>query len=49
MRSNSEQERDYNATDGCLYAARKRQRGNSGSAEIKRDGNEVGDRNHLIA
>jgi hypothetical protein len=49
MRSNSEQERDNNATNGCLYAARKRQRGDGGSTEIKRDGNEVGDRNHLIA
>jgi hypothetical protein len=49
MRPKSEQERDYNATDGCLYAARKWQRGNGGSGEIKRDGNEVGDRNHLIA
>jgi hypothetical protein len=49
MCSNSEQERDYNAGDGCPYAARKRQRGDGRGAEIKRDGNEVGDRNHLIA
>jgi hypothetical protein len=49
MRPNSEQEGDYNASDRSLYATRKRQRGNCRSAEIKRDGNEVGDRNHLIA
>jgi hypothetical protein len=49
MGSNSEQEQDHNATDRRLYAARKRQRGDGGSAEVKSDGNEVGDRNHLIA
>jgi hypothetical protein len=49
VRSDSEQERYYDTADGRLYAARKWQRGDGGSAEVKRDGNEVGDRNHLIA
>ena len=47
--SNSQQERDDDTTHGCLHATRKGQRRDGSRGEVKRDGKEVGDRNHLIA
>jgi hypothetical protein len=49
MSSNAQQERDHYGDDGRLHATRERQRRYCGGAEVKADGNEVGDRNHLIA
>jgi len=46
VRANSEQERDHDAVNGRLYATRKRQRRYSGGTDVKRDGKEVGDRDH---
>ena len=46
VRANAEQERDHDAANGRLYATRKRQRRHSGGADVKRNGNEVGDRDH---
>jgi len=47
--SNSEQEHDDHAPNRRLHATRKGQRRDSSRGEVKRDGNEVGDRYHLIA
>jgi hypothetical protein len=47
--SNSEQEHDDDAPYGRLHTTRKGQRRDGGRGEVKRDGNEVGDRYHLIA
>jgi len=46
MCSDAEQESDYDARYRRLYATRKRQGRDGGRSEIKRDGNEVGDRYH---
>jgi hypothetical protein len=46
---NSEKKGDNDATDGRLDATRERKRSDSGGREVKRDGKELGDRNHLIA
>jgi hypothetical protein len=47
--TNPEQQSDDDATYGRLHATREGQRRDSGSAEVKRDCDEVGDRYHLIA
>jgi hypothetical protein len=47
--SNPEQQSDDDTTYRRLHATRKWQRRDSGSAEVKRDGDEMGDRYHLIA
>ena len=49
MSSNPEQQGDHDPGNGRSYAARERQRRDGGCAEVERDGNEVGDRNHVIA
>jgi hypothetical protein len=49
MSSNAQQEEDNDRDNGRLYAARKGQRRYCGGAEVKADGNGVGDRNHVIA
>jgi hypothetical protein len=46
VRPNAEQEGDYDAANRRLYAPGKRQRRDGGGADVKRDGNEVGDRDH---
>jgi hypothetical protein len=45
----AEQEQEHYGDDRRLHATRKGQRRYCGGAEVKADGNEVGDRNHLIA
>jgi hypothetical protein len=49
VRTNTEQQRHDHGTDWCLHATRKRHRRYGCSGEVKRDGNEVGDRYHVIA
>jgi hypothetical protein len=49
MSSNAQQEQDDHCDNRRLHAARKGQRRYCCGAEVKADGNEVGDRNHLIA
>jgi hypothetical protein len=44
--ADAEQKRDDDAVNRRLYAARKGQRRHGRGGEIKRDSNEVGDRNH---
>jgi hypothetical protein len=46
MSSDTEQQGGDNPDDWCPYATRKRQRRDRCGAEVERDGNEVGDRNH---
>ena len=46
MSSDTEQQCGHNRYHRCLYATRKRQRRDRCGAEVERDGNEVGDRNH---
>jgi hypothetical protein len=47
VRPNAEQKDYHDTADRRLYASGKRQRRDSGGADVKRDGNEVGDRDHV--
>jgi hypothetical protein len=49
MSSNAQQQEDDDRDNWRLYATRKGQRRYCCGAEVKADGNELGDRNHLIA
>jgi len=49
MRANAEQERSDNGVHRRSQRTREWQCSDSRGAEVKRDSNEVGDRNHLIA
>jgi hypothetical protein len=49
MGSDAQEQDDDDGDNGRLHATREGQRRDSGGAYVKRDGYEVGDRNHLIA